>query len=124
LWKKIPGFWLHVSESLVRQPHEITVLTVIFELVSDPVASHHELVDVVSSRFWDFENWSAVAKRSVVDDVFRVVVVGFIFDPVEHHLVEEHFFGEKIAVNYSVGKKVRGGDSDRTSEKEIRVQEH
>ena len=94
---------LHVSELLVNQPHEIAVLAVVFELVSDPVPSHLELVDIISSRFWDFENWSAVVKRSVVNDVLRVVVVGFIFDTVEHHLVEKD--------GNSVGKKVRAGDS-------------
>jgi len=49
-----------------------------------------------------------------VNHVFCVVVVEFVVDSVEHHLVEKK--------SYSVGKKKRAGDGQRTSENEVLVQ--
>ena len=37
--------------------------------------------------------------------------------------MEENFFGDEITVNYSVWEKERAGDSHRTSELEVFVQE-
>ena len=116
MWKKVPSFWLHVSDSLVDQPHKLAVLAVELELVWPRlVVSHHGLVDVISACFRDFENWPAFCERSVVDHVLRVVVpvVKFILDTVDHHLVEED--------GYSVGKKVCAGDGQRASELEVLV---
>ena len=50
-----------------------------------------------------------------MNDVFCVVVVKFVVDSVEHHLVEKK--------SYSVGKKKSAGDGQRTSEIEVLVQD-
>ena len=57
-----------------------------------------------------------------MDDVFGVVVVEFVFDTVEHHLVENDLFREEISVDVSVGKEISAGDGQRTSEMEVIVQ--
>ena len=59
-----------------------------------------------------------------MDDVLGVVVVKFVFDTVEHHLVEKDLFREEISVDVeTVGKKISAGDGQRTSEIEVLVQE-
>ena len=122
--KKIPSFRLHVSEFLVDEPHELAILAVKFEFVrSSLIVLHHKLVYVISSRCWNFEKWPALRERSVVKNVFSFVVICFIVDSVEHHLVEENLLVEENAVDYSVWKKVRAGDGQRTSKNEVLVKE-
>ena len=122
--KKIPRFRLHVSEFLVDEPHELAILAVKFEFVpSCLVVLHHKLVYVISPRFWNFENWPALRERSVVKNVFSFVVVSWIVDSVEHHLVEENFFREEIAVDVFGWMKVRAGHGQRTSKNEVLVKE-
>jgi hypothetical protein len=56
-------------------------------------------------------NRSVFSKRSVVDDVLRVVVVKFVFNTVEHHLVEKDLFREKLSVGVeTVWKEISTGD--------------
>jgi hypothetical protein len=123
--KKIPSIWLHVSESLVDQPHEVAGFwSVELEFIRPRlVVSHDSLVYVISSRFWNFDGRSTFCERSVGDDVLSFVIVVWVVDVVEHHLMEDHFFRVHYSVDQSFGKKVSAGYCQWTSKIEVLVQE-